>query len=102
MLKRFSLAMMALAATTMLAAVPAGAEEVVRGRTLLSPQEQTQHRMEMRNVQTSAERQALREKQQKKIEKRAGEQGVTLQHETDPQGLGQGQGQGRAQGQGRR
>lgn len=100
MLNRFSLAMMALAATTMLAVIPAGAEEVVRGRALLSPQEQTQHRMEMRNAQTAAERQALREKQQKEIEKRADEQGVILQHETGPRGLGPGA--GTRQGQGRR
>ncbi len=83
----------------------AAAQETVRGQQLMTEQERLQQRLEMRNATTDAEREAIRQRQQEEMEKRAQEQGVKLQHESGPAGralgTGQGQGQGLGRGQGR-
>lgn len=90
-------------AVAILALAPtlAAAQDTVRGQQLMTEQERLQQRLEMRNATTDAEREAIRQRQQEEMERRADEKGVKLQHESGAPGRALGTGQGQRQGQGR-
>ncbi len=74
------LSVLAVIGATMIAG-SAMADETVRGRDLMTPQEQSEMRDAMRNAKTPEEREKIRGEQRAKLEQRAAEQGKTLQHQ---------------------
>lgn len=89
---------------------PAGtpAAEQVYGWQLMTPQERAAYRSQMHSLKTTQEREQFRLEHQQRMEERARERGVTLQHEpmgrgpagTPGQGMGPGAGTGPGAGAG--
>ncbi|MGB0467328.1 MAG: hypothetical protein ACPGF7_07360 [Pontibacterium sp.] len=77
-------------------------QEVLYGSQLMTPQERNEQRMKMRAAKTPEERQMIRNKHHKKMQKRAKAKGVTLPAEPlrrggvmkQRQGMGAGGGRG--------
>lgn len=75
------------------AALPVHAEDdTVYGRELMTQQELTEHRMQLRRLATEQEREAYRLEHHKRMQERAQEQGKTLPDE--PRSRGQGMNNG--------
>lgn len=69
------------------------ADDTVYGWQMMSEQERKEHREKMRSFKTEEERHRYRLEHHKKMEKRAQEQGKTLQHmREDGRGMGSGSG----------
>jgi hypothetical protein len=80
--------------------VTATQEEPVYGRQLMTPEEITEHRTQIRGLKTAQERQAYRQAHQIRMRDRAKQMGMTLPDQPNPQGKGMGMGRGAGQGQG--
>ncbi len=70
------------------------AQDVMRGRDLMTSEERQQARSEMFNAKTQEERDAVRTRHQEEMQSRAAEKGAKLPYESGPSGRGYGPGVG--------
>lgn len=82
-------------------------QDRIYGSQLMTPQERSTYRQQMRNAKTAQERERIRAENHKRMTERAKERGVTLPDEppasgmrANPMGPGGGMGQGTGQGMG--
>lgn len=76
------------------------ADEAVYGWEIMTAQERLQHREQLRNMKTEAEREAYRLEHHKRMQERAQEQGITLHEVPMERGTGMRQRDGMDPGMG--
>lgn len=74
------------------------ADEPIYGSQLMTEQERVEHRNQMRNMKTEAEREAYRMEHHKRMQERAQAQGITLPDEPMQRGKGMGPQDGMGKG----